>query len=117
MTQAIDPIKLKAAAEHLDWVCQQYLDVQQVQKLHQGLLTMIEDAKAGRVLAPMDRQSIPFNWAVNAEGLYDEYKTPDIGDAYVAFSVEMRGGLTEQEIRITADIEKQRNEILARGQS
>jgi hypothetical protein len=31
MTQQIDPVKLKAAAEHLEWVCQQYPDNDDVQ--------------------------------------------------------------------------------------
>ena len=37
MTQIIDPIKLKAAAEHLEWVLQQYPDSEDVQSLLQAL--------------------------------------------------------------------------------
>lgn len=103
MTQKIDPIKLKAAAEHLEWVCQQYPSEAAVQSLYQGLRPMIEDAKAGRVLVPIaNRHDIPSRWAVSAEGLYRDYEEPDIEGAYVAFAIEMEGGLTEQDKRILA---------------
>ena len=113
MPQTIDPVKLKAAAEHLEWACQQYPDVEAVQALHQALRPMIEDAKAGRVLVPVaDRHDIPARWAVSAEGLYRDYLDPDIEGAYVAFAIEMEGGLTEQDKRILADMEVQRDAIL-----
>lgn len=59
MTQAIDPVKLKAAAEHLEWVLKQYPDSDDVQDLYQGLQPLIEDAKAEEVLEPLDRRKIP----------------------------------------------------------
>jgi hypothetical protein len=74
-------------------------------------------AKAGRVMEPVERQKIPFNWAVNADGRYDGYRDPGVGNAYVLFSVEMRGGYNVQEKRIMADMELQRKAILERGQS
>jgi hypothetical protein len=103
VAQKIDPIKLKAAAERLEWVCQQYPGEAAVQSLYQGLRSLIEDAKAGRVLVPVaDRQDIPSRWAVSAEGLYRDYENPSIESAYVAFAIEMEGGLTEQDKRILA---------------
>lgn len=62
MTQAIDPIKLKAAAEHLEWVLRQYPDSEDVQSLLRSLTPLIEDAKAGRVLEPLDGIKIPGAW-------------------------------------------------------
>lgn len=106
MTQKIDPIKLKGAAEHLEWVCQQYPGEAAVQSLYQGLRPMIEDAKAGRVLVPIaNRHDIPSRWAVSAEGLYRDYGNPSIESAYVAFAIEMEGGLSEEDKDINAIIE------------
>lgn len=96
MTQAIDSIKLKAAAEHLEWVCQQYPNVQDVQALYRGLLPLIEDAKAGRVLMPVDRQEVS-GWHLMTEGIYRSYENPDIEGAYYKFRTEMGGGLTDQD--------------------
>lgn len=98
MTQQIDPVKLKAAAEHLEWVCQQYPNDEKVQGLYRGLLPMIEDAKAGRVIEPIkDYYDIPSRWAVSAEGMYRQYTDPNVEGAYVDFATEMEGGLTEQD--------------------
>ncbi len=103
MTQHIDPAKLKAAAEHLEWVCQQYPGEAAVQALLEGMRPLIDDAKAGRVLVPIkDRNDIPSRWAVSAEGLYRDYENPSIESAYVAFAIEMEGGLTEQDKRMLA---------------
>ncbi|MEZ5703195.1 MAG: hypothetical protein R3E42_16390 [Burkholderiaceae bacterium] len=118
MTQKIDPIKLKAAAEHLEWACQQYPDEEAVQSLYQGLQPMIEDAKTGRVLEPItDRNDIPYRWAVSAEGLYRAYVDPDIEGAYVAFAIQMEGGLTEQDKRIHARIKAIQDAILKGDES
>jgi len=117
MTQQINPEKLKAAAEHLEWVCQQYPNSDDVQGLYRGLQSMIEDAKAGRILLPVeDRQKIP-GWYFNREGIYQAYTAPDVEGAYVNFSVEMRGGYTEQEKRIMADMELERKAILEKEHS
>ena len=72
MTQKIDPVKLKAAAEHLEWVCQQYPDNEDVQGLYRGLQTMIEDAKAGRVTVPIER--VPF-WHQHSDNAYIPLKS------------------------------------------
>ena len=103
MTQQIDPVKLKAAAEHLEWVCQQYPNDEKVQGLYRGLLPMIEDAKAGRVIEPIkDYYDIPSRWAVSAEGMYRQYTDPNVEGAYVDFATEMEGGLTEQDRQFLA---------------
>ena len=74
---------------------------------------MIEDAKAGRVLEPIpDRNDIPYRWAVSGEELYRVYVDPDIEGAYVAFAIEMEGGLTEQDKRIHARIKAIQDSIL-----
>ncbi len=109
MTQQIDPVKLKAAAEHLEWVCQQYPNDEKVQGLYNGLLPMIEEAKAGRVIEPVaDRQDVPYQWAVNVEGLYDSYLQPSVRGAYVGFSTEMKGGPTDTEKEIYSYLDELR---------
>ena len=104
MTQTIDPIKLKAAAEHLEWVLRQYPDSEDVQSLLRSLTPMIEDAKAGRVLEPVGRKHIPgaYNFG---DGVYIPYKDPSVGEAYAAFIIDMEGGLTEQDRQRIARME------------
>lgn len=103
MTQTIDPAKLKAAAEHLERVLRQYPAEPVVQGLFKSLLPLIEDAKAGRVLDPISRKEIP-GFHGFSDGVYTPYQNPSIDEAYVQFSREMRGGLTEQEKKIIASI-------------
>lgn len=118
MTQHIDPVKLKAAAEHLEWVLRQYPDESSVQALLQELQPLIEDAKAGRVSSPIaNRNDIPSRWAVSAEGLYRAYVDPDIEGAYVAFAIEMEGGLTEDGKEINAILENIKRKIASEGKS
>lgn len=106
MTQKIDPAKLKAAAERLEWVCQQYPNEESVQHVLKVMQPMIDDAKAGRILEPIpDRFELPFRWAMSAEGLFRDFADPDLEGAYVDFGVELEGGLTEQEKRILAKFE------------
>ncbi|MCP1376343.1 hypothetical protein [Dyella lutea] len=107
MTQTIDPAKLKEAAEHLEWVLKQYPDSEDVQSLLRALKPLLDEAKAGRVLQPVDRRDIPgaYNFA---DGRYVDFTDPDVDDAYVGFSIEMRGGLTEQEKRINARMDAMR---------
>lgn len=96
MTQKIDPIKLKAAAEHLEWVLRQYPDSDDVQSLLRSLTQLIEDAKAGRVFEAMDRDDVPGAWNF-ADGRYIPYANPSVDNSYVEFSIELRGGLTEED--------------------
>ena len=99
MTQTIDPIKLKAAAEHLEWVLKQYPDSDDVQSLLRSLTPLIEDAKAGRLLQPVERDDVPgaYNFG---DGVYITCTKPSLDDAYTNFRIEIRGGLNNQERRI-----------------
>jgi len=111
MTQAIDPIKLKAAAEHLEWVLRQYPDEPVVQGLLESLLPLIEDAKGGLVKAPIDSGKVPGTYN-NADGVYIPYKNPSVGDAYAKFKVELGGGLTERARRQLAEMEEYRKSLI-----
>jgi hypothetical protein len=101
VNQTIDVLELQAAAEHLEWVLRQYPDSEDVQSLLNGLLPLIEDAKAGRVSAPVG--SIPFAYSF-ADGSYISYREPDVESAYYEFAAQMRGGRSEQEKNIMAQI-------------
>lgn len=102
MTQTIDPIKPKAAAEHLEWVLQQYPKSEHVQALLRAFTPLIEDAKAGRVDQTIDSGDVP--GAHNfAEGVYP-YEDPSVEEAYTSFRTELKGELTEQDTRIHARI-------------
>ncbi|MBT9550141.1 MAG: hypothetical protein IV088_04770 [Hydrogenophaga sp.] len=118
MTQKIDPIKLKATAEHLEWVCQQYPNEERVQGLLESMRSLIDAAKTGKVAQPFaDEHRFPAQWAVFSEGLYRDYRDPNVEGAYGDFTDELRGGLTEQDLRIHADMEAQRAAILKGTQS
>lgn len=104
MTQVIDPVKLKAAAEHLEWALRQYPDSEEVQALLSGLMPFIEDAKEGRVSEPMEK-FVPSSWAISAEGMFRSYRNPNIEDAYVHFATEMEGGFTKQDRERLARLE------------
>lgn len=103
MTQRIDPAKLRASAEHLEWVLNQYPDSDDVQSLLQALRPLLDGAKAGQISEPIDSVQVPgaYNFG---DGLYVPYRTPDLGDAYAKFITQLEGGLTEQELRILATI-------------
>jgi hypothetical protein len=101
MTQSIDPVKLKAATEHLEWVLKQYPDSEDVQSLLQSLAPMIEGAKAKLVLEPLEGRDIPGAWNFG-DGRYMPFANPSVDEAYVAFAIAMRGGLTKQEIQLNA---------------
>ncbi|MDO5611035.1 MAG: hypothetical protein Q4G62_09760 [Pseudomonadota bacterium] len=116
MTQTIDPIKLKAAAEYLEWVLEQYPESEDVQALLHGLLPLIEDAKAGRIMSPIRRLDIPgaYNFG---NGIYTNYKNPNVEDAYVAFSREARGGLSDQEKLLLSEMQESREAMRNGGES
>lgn len=77
MSQAIDPLRLKAAAEHLEWVLHQYPDSEEVQGLLRALTPLIEDAKAGRIEAPIDSGKVAGAYQ-NADGVYTQYRDPSV---------------------------------------
>lgn len=111
MTQAIDPIKLKAAADHLEWVLQQYPHSDDVQGLLRSLTPLIEDAKSGLIKTPIDSGKVPGTYN-NADGVYIPYNDPSVGNAYAKFKVELRGGLTEQDEKRHAKMEAFRQSLL-----
>lgn len=108
MTRTIDPIKLKAAAEHLEWVLRQYPEDEHVQALLEGLLPLIEEAKAQRISESLDRIPFAYNFA---DGAYVPYKNPNVGDAYARFVTEMGGGESEIDDEILAYIKNKKAEI------
>lgn len=114
MTRRIDTEKLKRAAEHLDWVLGQYPDSVEVKNLHAGLRELINCAKAERIDAPFERAQIPGAYLF-AEGIYREFRDPDVEGAYVGFSVQLRGGLTDAEVRITEQIRAMQADARRRG--
>lgn len=103
MTQQIDPAKLRASAEHLERVLNQYPDSEDVQSLLRALRPLLDDAKAGRISQPIDSVGVPgaYNFG---DGLYVPYRDPDLGHAYSRFITELQGGLTEQERRVLSKI-------------
>ena len=112
MTQTIDPVKLKAAAEHLEWTLKQYPDSEDAQSLLQALGQIIDDAKSGKILSPIDNMKIPGAWNFG-NGLYISYQNPSIDSAYSDFSTEIRGGLTDEERKQISWLEKKRKEFEA----
>ena len=94
MTQTIDPDKLKAAAEYLEWVLKRYPNEPVVCGLLDALFPLIEDAKAEKVLEPTEKIPCRYNFA---DGAYRPFDNPDVDEAYVAFAIEMEGGLTEDD--------------------
>ncbi|MCP1376346.1 hypothetical protein [Dyella lutea] len=114
MTQAIDPAKLKEAAEHLDWVLRQYPDNDDVQALLQALSPLIEDALQGRVLAPVIRTDIPGTWNFG-DGRYMAYRRPSVNGAYSRFITEMGGGFSEDMKDIVRRLDSARGDRTTRG--
>lgn len=94
MMQPINPAKLKAAAEHLEWVLMQYPESDEARGMLHGLLPLINAATEEKISQPLEH--IPFEFSF-ADGLYRPYVDPNIEDAYVTFKIELRGGLTESE--------------------
>jgi hypothetical protein len=114
MTKTIDPVKLKTSAERLEWVLKQYPDSEDVQNLLRALLPLLADAKAGRIREPVDSKNVPGSYNF-ADGIYEPYSDPDVGDAYSAFRVEMRGGLTEQDKKALARMQAIRDGVKPHG--
>jgi hypothetical protein len=116
MTQAIDTVKLKATAEHLEWVLKQYPDSEDVQSLLRSLTPLIEDAKAKRVLAPIGQRDIPGAWNFS-DGRYIPFKNPSVDDAYANWITELEGGLTEEDKQRLARMDAMRRAMTKGSQS
>lgn len=111
MTQTIDTVKLKAAAEHLEWVLRQYPDSAEMQALLHALGPLIDDAKAGLLTVPIDTRAVPGTYDF-ADGAFIPFRDPGVGEAYANFRVELGGGLTEQDKRRHAEMEAFRQSLL-----
>ena len=114
MTQTIDSAKLKDASEHLEWVLKQYPDSEDVQALLQVLSPLIEDARQGRVLAPVSRSDIPGTWNFG-DGRYMPHKHPSVNSAFSRFIMEMGGGMTGDLKDIVRRLDTVREDRVARG--
>lgn len=102
MTKTIDLAKLKATAEHLERVLERYPDSTEVKGLLRALSPLIEQAKAGMVRVPFEEALIPCGRSF-AEGMYTQYGSPSVDDAYYAFAAELRGGRSPEEEQLIAD--------------
>ncbi|WP_147455573.1 hypothetical protein [Solilutibacter pythonis] len=107
MTKTINPERLKAAAEHLEWVLRQYPGIKDIQELLQSLSPLIKDAKAGRVSLPIERQDVPGAYSFS-DGAFIPYSNPSVGSAYTEFRIELRGGLTDKEKKNIEQLEEMR---------
>lgn len=106
MGQAIDPARLKAAAEHLEWVLQQYPDHDDARRLLHALAPLLEeDAKAGRIAAPAEHIPCEYDFA---DGRYVAFEEPSVGDAYARFATEMQGGLSDRQAKRIARMDATR---------
>lgn len=110
MPQPVDPIKLKASAEHLEWVLNQYPQSDDVQALYRALLPLIEKAKAGDVVEAVDGQRIPGAWNFG-EGRYIAFQSPSVDSAYADFATELEGGWTPEEKEVISQLGAERKKL------
>lgn len=96
MTQSIDQVRLRAAAEHLEQVLEYYAEYPEVRGLCESLASLIAAAKAGRILAPLDLRDIPGGWHL-AEGTFRDLRDPNLERAYGDFATELQGGWSDRE--------------------
>lgn len=96
MAKTIDSKKLKDAAERLEWVLHQYPDSDEVARLLTSLSALIEDAKAGRVLVPINGSDVPGAYDFT-DGRFIPYREPNVDNAYSDFVDEIEGGLSEED--------------------
>lgn len=103
-TRTIDPVKLKSAAEYLEWVLRQYPESEDIQGLLHVFTPLIESAKSGLVEEPIDRAMVPCAYAFSNRD-YFQYHAPSVEGAYYDFAAELRGGRDSQEKQLIADVE------------
>lgn len=110
MSQPIDPVKLKASAEHLEWVLMAYPSSNDVLTLLCALQPLLELAKDGKISTPIGSSKlIPYAHQFS-DGAYVPYSNPNVGNAYAAFVVEMKGGLSKEEQQLRTRIGELRNQ-------
>lgn len=99
MTQSIDQVRLRAAAEHLEWTLCQHPTANHAQSLLASLRPLIDAAKAAQLSGPMDPHDVPgaYNFG---DGLYLDLREPNVPNAYAAFTTELAGGLSDREKQI-----------------
>lgn len=99
MTRSIDQARLREAAEHLEWALDQYRSVAHAQSLLKSLRPLIEAAKAAQLNDPIDPHDVPgaYNFG---DGRYLDLVEPNVPNAYVAFTTELAGGLSDEEKEI-----------------
>ena len=102
MTHVIDQNRLKAAAEQLEQVLK-HSDQPGVERIQEALNPLILKAKSGLISKPMDRQEIPSGRDI-ADGTFRDLKQPDVEEALISFSTELRGGLSERERRLIESV-------------
>lgn len=103
MTQSFDQDQLRSAADRFQSVAAQYPDVASVQALLDALLPLLRDARAGRILEPLDPREIPGGWHL-AEGTFRDLRDPNVEQAYGDLSTALQGGWSDQEKRLLAKI-------------
>lgn len=111
MARTIDSQKLKDAAEHLEWVLHQYPGSDEVTGLLASLSSLIEDAKAGRVLVPMDGRDVPGAYDFT-DGRFIPYRDPNVDNAYSDFVDEIEGGLSEEDKERIARMDAMRRNLM-----
>lgn len=104
MSESVEPIKLRAAAEHLEWVLNQYPDSDDLQSLLRALAPLMEDVKAGRVVASVVSADVPGSWNFG-DGRYMSYENPNVDAAYSAFADEMGGGRSDEQNESIAELD------------
>ena len=103
MTLVIDQNRLEAAAERLVHVLVHYSDQPDVRRIYDALDPLILKAKSGLILEPMDRREIPSGRDI-ADGTFRDLKQPDLEEALIDFSTELRGGMSERERRLIESV-------------
>lgn len=108
MTQAIDQVRLRAAAERLEWALSKHEGDAYARALLQSLMPLLDAAKAERIREPIDQHDVPgaYNFG---DGRFSGLQEPNVDNAYSAFATELAGGLSERERRII-ELHKSRSE-------
>ncbi|MCD9098118.1 hypothetical protein LU699_12740 [Luteimonas fraxinea] len=108
MTKTIDRIKLGTTAEHLERVLHHHKDDPAARALLMELGDLILAAKARQISKPLD--GVPCERAF-AEGVFTELTDPSVDEAYVAFSIELKGGLSDEDRRDLEKLEQLRAQV------
>ena len=99
MTNSIDQLRLRAAAEQLEVALLQHADDAYARALLQSFAPLLEAAKAERLREAIDQHDVPgaYNFG---DGRFSGLQAPNVDDAYAAFATELAGGLSGRERQI-----------------